>query len=369
MIYCIIGVQFYWEGSYYFLGFDHKPNLNRIYNLIAIFSIFFLVTYFIIINAISVKKIISKALSYKIKNYRLLNFYCTFVFFFTSFVLFEDTAKSYNSIAHLLLNSLIPIIGFLIINKYKISFLYLALFTGIAIFFGFRYRLALLYLPIVLFYFSLRRDYFKNFQKYLFLALFFIFTVAALGVARNYSQGLDVSKLTDYSLSDLLIVGIFNDTNTILTSGTFIDWFDRYGQYALLNQITYTLEYFIPAFLFESKTYSPILEYTRLSIRDYTSGAAVLGFAEYYHTAGIVGVIFFSILISSVLTVLYKKQVVTGDLYHRFFYLCLLVWFINSLTRGYFPQNASDLTSILLGFYFIRAASVRFRLLRLQDPR
>ena len=360
LTYCILGVVLHWKGNYYFLGFDHSPNLDLIYNQISIFIAAFVITYIIAINSIKQKKILQKNWRYEIKNINLINYYCI-INLLIAFLI--PISGSLGNLKLLIVNSLIPIVGYLyVIKKSKLSYLFLFFFTILAISYGFRYRLALLYLPIVLFALIKTESGLKKIFKLGTLFLFFIFLISILGVTRTYSQGLNLYRIESLSLMEILIQGIFNDTNTIISSGTFLAWFERHGEYAHFNQVRYVLEYFIPNTLLESKQYSPILTYTQTALGDDQSGTAALGFAEYYHTGGIFGVLFFSALFSYTLTLLYKKQLTLKNTYHQFLYLSILVWFINSLTRGYFPQNTSDLISILIGFYIIRIASVRSRL-------
>ncbi len=87
------------------------------------------------------------------------------------------------------------------------------------------------------------------------------------------------------------------------------------------------------------------------------SGAAILGFAEYYHTAGYFGVVLFAFIFALVLSKYFRRMVVSNSKYEHFCYFVLITWFINSLTRGYFPQNMQDLVSVLIALYIIRKLS------------
>ena len=176
-----------------------------------------------------------------------------------------------------------------------------------------------------------------------------------MGVTREYSTGLTLSRLDSLSIGDVLIHGVFNDTSTALVSGAVIDQIRVSENYAGFAQLYYVFSYFVPSSFFENKEYSPIFSFVSQVTGQYSnqSGAAVLGFVEYYHTAGYFGVALFALVLSITLARLYKSAVY-GDSYEVFFYLVIVTWFINSLTRGYLPQNFQDLISLCIGLRLIK---------------
>jgi hypothetical protein len=94
------------------------------------------------------------------------------------------------------------------------------------------------------------------------------------------------------------------------------------------------------------------------------SGLAILGFAEYYHTAGYTGVALFSLLFAFFYTKSFRKATLSDSIYCQYAYFSLLAWLVNSFTRGYLPQNTQDLAAILFGLFFIRKASIKISLTR-----
>lgn len=233
--------------------------------------------------------------------------------------------------------------------------------TALIAYMGFRYRLIFLFLPVVFYSFVSIRVFSVRFLGYCLLVAISILCVATVGVARKYSQGLQLEQLDGLDLVDVLVKGIFNDTSTVIMSGAFIDFIDKSDSYAYFDQIYYVLSYFVPSSIYPEKEYSPIFEYLSFLTGQYEneSGAAVLGFAEYYHTAGYWGVLLFSIVLALLFARSYRKMLVCTTKYQHFFYFVLVTWFINSLTRGYFPQNAQDLVSVIIGLCIIKYFSNR----------
>lgn len=362
MLYTIIGFEAFWKGRYDFLGVDFSAFLNKLYDVISVFEISFFIFFIFFYYFFKNKNNDFFSYDYEL---RISHFYIflLFISLYSVFSIAGIRMPVLHNFIMLFFNAAIVLVSYSYITRMKGSFFVLIIFSALIVYMGFRYRLIFLYLPII---FSLLVFYkltlFK-FLKYTLVVFLSVFLVAVVGVSRKYSEGLQLDRLEGMSFFDILIKGFFNDTSTVLTSGAIINWLDKTESFAYLKQIWYVVSYFIPNELYPNKEYSPIFHYISILTgqANNESGAAVLGFAEYYHTAGYYGVVFFAFVFSLFLCKLFKRMVFSNSKYEHFVYFVLLAWFINSLTRGYLPQNMQDLLSILIGLYLIRKFSGSLR--------
>lgn len=352
--YTVIGVRLYYDGAYYFLGSDFEPYLNDLYLIISLFNVIFVAAFILGVKASKNRR--PEKSEPKITS-SFLVLYATPLFAYAALrlSLFFESGSALLNLLMIFFNSLIPIIGYALLKSIRFSKAFLVGFVLLAIFFGFRYRIVLLLLPIALYFFIQNPQSFRS--KIILLASVFggIFLIAIVGVTREYSTGLTLSRLESLSIGDVLVQGVFNDTSTALVSGAVIDQIRVNESYSGFEQLYYILVYFIPSSFVDNKEYSPIFSFVARVTGQYSneSGAAVLGFVEYFHTAGYLGVVLFALVFSVVFARLYKNAVF-GAKYEIFFYFVIVAWFINSLTRGYLPQNSQDLMSLWLGLKLIR---------------
>lgn len=358
VLYMIVGFQAYWKGRYEFLNVDFSPYLNRLYDVTSIFEVCFFL--FFVFFYYYFKKDEERHIhyDYKLNSYYFLSF-VTFISVYAVFAIAGMKLPVLHNFIMLFFNSAIIVISYAYITKVRGSLLLLFLFSLLVVYMGFRYRLIYLFLPIVFSFFILYKLSFYRFLKYFLITFCAVFLIALVGVTRKYSEGLQWEKIEGMSFFDILVKGFFNDTSTVLTSGAIIEWLDKTENFAYLKQVWYVFNYFIPNELYPEKEYSPIFSYVSILTgqANNESGAAVLGFAEYYHTAGYYGVLVFAFIFALILSKFFRRMVVSNSKYEHFYYFVLLTWFINSLTRGYFSQNAQDLISILIGLYIIRRLS------------
>ena len=358
LTYCIMGVQLFWEENYLFLGEDYEFFLYRVYITLALFTFVFFFTELVIYSFIKIK--IKKILPDSSVNFfSFINIY-TFTVLISGIFLLMFSFNFLSGYYMFFFNSLIPIICYYIVKGNKKFYLYLIIFTFLSIMAGFRFRLILIFFPLFFFYLGEIKTK-LNLLKYIILFLIFVLIFIIVGNYRTYTAGVDFSRIDLSDFQRKLIIGIFNDTSTVLVTGKFLNEFDENNYpYALLNQFKYVTELFLPKFLIETKNYSPILD----MIYDFTpksAGAAVLGIGEYYHTAGIFGVCFFAFLFSIYFTYLYKKQINLDNNFNKFKYLCLVFLLINTYTRGYLPQNFFELFTIIFGLTLIKFSKYKFK--------
>ena len=369
IFYCIIGVNLYWKGNYYALGKDYQSSLDTIYLVISIFSITFFASQLLSYKLFKIRSVNDHLIGdLKDISGKLLITYTTIVILIAFLGNMSESNTGVNNFFMLLFNSLIPIIGILTVSNFKKYFPYLLAYTFLSTFFGFRYRLVLLYFPI---FFYIIWSNKQNLKKVILFTLIFtsiLYIIAVVGVTRKYSSGLQLDSLKNLDFVDVLIGGLFNDTGTVLVTGSFIELMDSTGKFSHINQIIYILEYFIPSSLLKNKSYSPVLEYVSYTVGDWVSGAAILGFGEYYHTGGMIGVILFATAYATWLTFLYKRSVISKSSLHVFYYFSMLAWLINSFTRGYLPQNFQELLSLLIGFHIMKKLRSNHKIKQLHYP-
>lgn len=361
ILYMIIGFEAFWKGRYDFIGVNFSSTLNKLYKVTYIFEMFFLV--FFVIFYYYFKRNDKNSIFYDYKP-KVYNFYI-FVLIMAVYAVFSINgirAPAVHNLIILFFNAAIIVVSYAYINKMRGSLFLLALISILIVYMGFRFRLIFLFLPIILSFFIFNKLSTYRIFKYSVATILSVSLVSLVGVTRKYSEGLQLDRLEGMGFFDIIIQGLFNDTSTVLTSGAVINWLENTERFAYFKQIWYVLSYFIPNDLYPNKEYSPIFSYVSILTGqpNNESGAAVLGFVEYYHTAGYFGVVLFALAFSILLSKFFRRMIVSNSRYDHFAYFVLITWFVNSLTRGYLPQNTQDFISILIGLYLIRKFSNAF---------
>ncbi|MDM1722264.1 O-antigen polymerase [Acinetobacter towneri] len=358
IFYMIIGFNLFWQGDYYFLGTDLSYGLDRLYRVASVFLGFFLGFFLIFFYSIKQYRISDSNYDYQLRPL-LVYFFIFLMLLYSLLIINKIKIPLAHNFLGLFFNAGIVVVSYAVINRMRCSLLLLIVYTFLIVYMGFRYRLLFLFLPIIISIFILKKISFSKLLIYPAITLVAVLIIAIVGVSRRYSDGLDLTRLEGMSFLDIIIQGIFNDTSTVLTSGALIQWLDDTDNFAYFRQIWYMLNYFIPNELYPSKEYSPIFDNISILTGQITneSGAAVLGFVEYYHTAGYYGVILFAFIFGFIFSKFFKRMINSSSIYDHYIYFVLLTWFLNSLTRGYLPQNLQDLVSIIIGLYLIKKFS------------
>ncbi|WP_201485994.1 O-antigen polymerase [Pseudomonas sp. OF001] len=364
ILYTVIGFSLYWNGSYQLLNTDFSRTLDKIYSAINLFSILFTVAFLIFYNSKNQKSPLQADDFFL--NPKLVYAYSAVLTGYAVLNLFDIKIPAFHNLILIFFNSLTVIIGYAFVTQMRGSKILTSLLVLLIIYMGFRYRLIFLFIPMLFSFFIFRRMTLLQTLKYASILILAITTISVVGVARKYSEGLQLEKLEGVSYLDMIIIGLFNDTSTVFVSGAFIDWVERTGSYAYSDQIYYILSYFIPSYFFEDKSYSPIFNYLSMMTGQSSneSGLAILGFAEYYHTAGYAGVALFSLSFAFIYAKSFRKATISNSIYYQYAYFSLLAWLVNSFTRGYLPQNTQDLAAVLFGLFFIRKSSIKVSLAR-----
>jgi hypothetical protein len=373
IVYVCMGTFLYFDGDYVFLNVDYNSSVINTYIVVGLFNVSFTIAFIFSSkikklnkNLVKISHDMGDYLAKKKRNWITLSL----VFILLNGLMFAVLGGVNLGVFHnpfmLLYNGLIAIIIFSIIYNVRLSRFWGVVFVAVSIYLGFRYRLILLFLPLALYYFSTNKLSTAKFIKYSAALFVILFVVSVVGVSRVYSSGLNLELLSNFDYTKIFIQGIFNDTSTVLTTGAFIKKIGDLDLYAYLNQFYYIAIYFIPQILLENKQYSPIFEILGGITGFYQNenGSAILGYGEYFHTAGYGGVLFFGIFFGWFTAFFYgrfafEKKI---DNYNLIVYVIVISWFINSLTRGYFPQNTQDLLSLFIGIYFYKSKILSYKI-------
>ena len=352
-LYSVIGVKLFWKESYIYLEKDYQPTLVLTYIAITLFITIFFLTEKLSYTFIKTKKskdnFVHSSTTSSVKFFGLTNIY-TLTVLMSAFIFLPVINSS--GILIFFVNTLIPIIGYYLINNDKKFYIYFFFFLLLIIELKFRYRVIIFLLPIF-FYYLMKTKIFSI--KFLYMIIIFsIFLITIIVIT-----GLNKNNFLDYEFffsdfSNQLINSLFNDTSTVLVTGALINELGHTFEFAYLKQIKYILNYFYPEALLDKKIYSPILDYVSFIVDDSNAGLAALGIGEYYHTAGYAGIIIFAFIFSLFLTYFYKRQIIIKSKYNEFTYYCIIFWYLNSLTRSYLPQNIFDLVCLIFGFFLIQ---------------
>jgi len=214
---------------------------------------------------------------------------------------------------------------------------------------GFRFRIALFFL-MILFCIYLRDRGFSGKIKIITIALFSLVAIGVVGATRQYTQGLDLSRLENSSTLQALSDGVFNDSNIVFTSGMLIEHRFQFGEYKIGEGLLYTLFHPIPRSLWTEK---PVYESgaTQLFGSAFASdyGAALTLSGESFNNFGVyfmwIVPFIFAFLITGfiryVVSLRNKPLLIVA-------FSSIFAWSCYSFTRGYFPQIVQDLLFLLL---------------------
>ena len=180
--------------------------------------------------------------------------------------------------------------------------LWLLAAVGIYVSLGFRYRLVLLAIPLILLVFMARRRR----PSLRWLALFmagFILLNGIIGLTRSYGSGLDLSQLEDQESSDLVEAGFGEASVFFTTSGVIEQTATDLPYFVGVDPVVNLLFFPIPRSLFPGKPrgdYNFIHQFLLYGRKHYR-GSAFLNYAEYYIMYGWWSVVAISALLGHLL--------------------------------------------------------------------
>ena len=240
---------------------------------------------------------------------------------------------------------------------------YLLITVGLYINLGFRYRLLLLFLPLILIYF-----FFKKIKPSikllisLFLSAMFFF--GFIQITRDYGTGLNFEKYnrakntsdSDKSIFEYVIKSAFFDTNVFHTSAAIIYKTPSEYDYVGIKPLNTAIFFPVPRKLWKGKPSGDYLKNIYRIIYDgfmWEVGAANLGFAEYYLSGGWIALIITNFFIGLFFKKVWFDFLVNfNDPIAQIRYCLSLSFLYVIFTRGYLLQLVYIYFSIFIPFYF-----------------
>lgn len=218
--------------------------------------------------------------------------------------------------------------------------LWLLAATGIYVSLGFRYRLVLLAIPLVLLWFMGRRRRPSLPVLAVFLAGFIAFN-GLIGLTRTYGSGLDLSNTEDLTTAELFEAG-FGESAVFFTTSGVIQQAPERSPFIGLQPLIATALFPIPRAFFPGK---PDASY----ISDATTvlygaphrahGSAFLNYAEYYLIAGWPSLIALNAVLGWLLRRLWDWFLIRqNEPFAQALYLLSASFLFVVISRGYLPQ-------------------------------
>ncbi|MBE9129853.1 oligosaccharide repeat unit polymerase [Coleofasciculus sp. LEGE 07081] len=239
----------------------------------------------------------------------------------------------------------------------KKALILVLLYTFVSYLLGFRFRVALLFLSVALFYINYSSINFKRLFFIIFFCSIGLLVVSLLGVVRVAGKGVDFEKLTDVDLTTSFSSGILNDTNIYLTTALGIEERGNSLPYRGLEEFFYIFIHPIPRSIWESKPYFSIDSVELIgTFEAYTSGAAYSLIGSIYNIYGYLSILFFFLIFGFYFAKIYTKDRLgyMSGLHYNLICSIVTSWFFYANTRGYLPQITQDLVFMLLPIWLFR---------------
>ncbi|WP_188021065.1 oligosaccharide repeat unit polymerase [Synechococcus sp. RS9907] len=214
--------------------------------------------------------------------------------------------------------------------------------AGIYVSLGFRYRLVLLAVPLILLWFMARSRRPNLFIVSIFLVAFVLFN-GLIGLTRAYGRGLDLTNLEQgIDLYALTNRGV-SETGVFLASSGVIEQTPSPGSpYVGLQPLLATVLFPIPRALLPSKPDNSYLTNALSELYGgeiFANGSAVMGYAEYYLIAGFPSLILLSFGLGYLIRRLWNWFLVRSyEPFAQCIYLLSSSYLYVVISRGYMPQ-------------------------------
>lgn len=238
----------------------------------------------------------------------------------------------------------------------------LLVFTVYAVLVGFRYKLVLLYFPIILLLLGGRVETFKQLKRRIYgisFAVFILGLFALMTLTRKKFSGLDVSELSGVS-SELAIYGLFAESNIIFgLLGVLSEFVDK-NNYIFFEPVIDSILELIPKFILSGRTTGSYLMTGAnglVSEQAIQSGTAYPYFAEFLamggHFAAVLGIVLYSTLYrrySTFCTIAGKVKIE----YLTIGLGILAVFFgYYNFSRGYLPQSVKGFIFVVMPYFYL----------------
>lgn len=217
--------------------------------------------------------------------------------------------------------------------------LWLLAAVAIYISLGFRYRLVLLAIPLLMLWFIARRKRPSLVLLAVFLASFITFN-GLIGLTRSYGRGLDLISIQGLSTGDLFDAG-FGESAVFYTTSGIIEQTPSRSPFIGVQPIVNTLLFPVPRALFPSKpdaTYGAD-QVDALYGEKNSTGAAYLNYAEYYSMGGWATLVLMSSCLGVALRRLWNWFLFRlDDPFAQVVYVLNAAFLYVVISRGYMPQ-------------------------------
>ena len=207
---------------------------------------------------------------------------------------------------------------------------------------GFRYRVVTLLVPMVVLWF-LARGRRPSLALLSLGGLGLLLFAGVIGLTRSYGLGLDLTTLQGLSFGELFNSG-FKETHVFLITGAVIENTPRTYDFVGLQPLISTLLIPIPSALLPNKgsaeyVLNAVQYLFPIDLEHYASGAAFMGYAEYYLMAGWLSLAAMGLVWGFLLRCLWiwfnpRRQEVLAQTA----YVCACGYLYVVVSRGYLPQ-------------------------------
>lgn len=246
-------------------------------------------------------------------------------------------------------------------------------FAVAAIIIGLRYKIALLAIPLLLFFMFGERSLLKKVGAVVG-ALCVVLLFSYMTIHRRKFSGLNMEGLGAFGIEDFLY-GFFAESNIIFGAMAILKAFKDLGDYVFLTPVFDTLVEFLPRALYPAKNVggymAPMYNALGGGREALLSGTTYPFFCEFYMMGGglglVVGLLVFVKLYywlerSIIRYSSTRRQMVLG--------LCLLATFFGYYyySRGYTPQIAKGVVFVVLPFIWLLRQEWRMRMKRAVQP-
>lgn len=279
----------------------------------------------------------------------------------------DPSGSSFTLIAYQFSDMLIPVLIYYFAsrglkNSTVFIFVIYALFASII---GFRYKMVLLFLPVVLVLYrnlALRGKFIVIFLGFLVVAVFSLLTLG-----RKKFEGIDFEAIVNADWHDLLY-GLFAETNLIFGLTSIVSSSLDTGKHIGLAPIGDVFMNFAPRAIFPDKQVgsylSDIVSAGFLSEEGIFSGTAYPYIGEYLMMGGWIG-LFWGVLIYMLLVrfleYLSNTRCIFGLTSESGNSMVAVFFGYYAFSRGYLPQIAMNIVFIVLPYFYICSGIIKKR--------
>ena len=212
---------------------------------------------------------------------------------------------------------------------------------------GFRYRIVILLVPMLMLWF-LARGRRPSLTLLSLTGLGLLLFAGVIGLTRAYGQGLDLTELQGLSLGELFSSALsagLDETHVFLITGAVIENTPGVYGFVGLQPLISTLLMPIPSALLPDKgagaeyLFNALQYLFPIGSEDYAIGAAFMGYAEYYLMAGWLSLAAMGLLLGGLLRCLWNWfNPRRNEVLAQVAYVSTCGYLYVVVSRGYLPQ-------------------------------